>query len=145
MNPFQTEHLSHYVKEELIRMQNELAPYVKKSMAFSLIAVPLIVFSSINLYVLLFGNVGETSLEILIFLAFLAALGTALLVESIHLNKEMVQKGIDYMINRIKTSEMLSDAARERYVDAIKNDERRAYQIFYDFLQHEERLNELEK
>lgn len=143
LNPLHSDEISNYMKEEFERMQQRLAPFVKKSMIYSMIAIPLIIFSSISLFIFLSLNVrGEQELPIVIVFAFLTAFGVALLIESFHKNREMVQAGVDYIIERISKSKTIPDDARNRYIRAIENDKRKAYQIFYHFLEYEQRFHD---
>ncbi len=141
-----SKHVSIYIKEEFAHMQVRLAPYVKKSMTYGMIAVPLILFSLFNLYAFLFGNeINNETMLIVGAFAFLSSFGIALLKEAMYQNRQMVQASVAYMMERIKSSEAIPDHAREKYLIGMERDQGKAYQIFYEFLLHEERVKSFDQ
>ncbi|SDH97562.1 hypothetical protein SAMN05192534_1172 [Alteribacillus persepolensis] len=144
MNPSFLKNAPVHVKEEFDKMQERLAPLVKKSMVYGFIAMPLVTFSLWNLFFLLAGT-SLTADTALLFggLALLGAVGMALFKESIHQSKNIQKQSVEYVHHRIKNSYVLSHEAKEQYLKKVVSDPAKCYQTFYEFLEHERRLQEM--
>lgn len=144
MNPFQSNDAPMYVKREFEQLQSLLAPSIKKTMLYAMIAMPLISFSLFNLYFFIASSAINRNTAVIVGVFALAgALGLALLKESMHKKKELQQKSLEYMKGRIKNSDNLADSAKNKYLEDIQKKPTKSYQIFYEFLQHEERMRQL--
>ncbi|GAE28480.1 hypothetical protein JCM9140_4722 [Halalkalibacter wakoensis JCM 9140] len=133
-----------YVEKELETIQKRVAPFMKKSSIFSFVSIPLISFSFINLFILLF-QVGITQ-ELAVFtllITIVGALGAALFKESIHYNKKALKVSMDYIVERISKSETMLEGAKENYLKKVHTQPIHVFTTFNEFLQHEERIKKM--
>ncbi|ADU28998.1 YwnF family protein [Evansella cellulosilytica] len=139
MGLFKSETQSSYVKRELDKIRDVIKPYVKKSSLFSFISFPMIIFSIINLFALVtnFALTGEIILIIGLY-ALMGALGMAFLKESQHLNRKIQHNSFEYILERIKKSDYLTDFQKETYLENMEKSPHKGIAIFSEFLEQEE-------
>ncbi|WP_077622376.1 DUF5392 family protein [Sediminibacillus massiliensis] len=91
-----------YVKKELENFQNKLMPFMKKTRRMTFISIPLITFSVINLFFLLFQvGISQESAISAVIISLAGAIGFALFKETLHKNKEIANMSLEYMKDRI--------------------------------------------
>ncbi|SDZ20302.1 hypothetical protein SAMN05421736_107181 [Evansella caseinilytica] len=128
------------IMKELENIQQRIAPLLKKSSIFVLTSIPLITFSLINLYLLLFQiGINQELVIVAVAMSLVGAIGFALFKESMHHNKEIHKVSYEYISERISKSDILPELSKGKYLERIHHDPKRALNIFYDFLQHEEK------
>ncbi|MDQ0256858.1 hypothetical protein J2S74_004280 [Evansella vedderi] len=141
MNPFATNSRTPlYIKKEFEEMKKLTAPIVRRYSIYSFISAPLVIFSAINLYFLLFHSTWTSEIPLLIIYGVLGAIGLALFKESTFQSKQVFKMGYHYMINRMKESKYLYDYRKERYLQLINQNPVDAVNIFREFLKEEERM-----
>ncbi|SFE96925.1 DUF5392 family protein [Alteribacillus iranensis] len=143
MNPFYPKDTPTHVKKEFDHLQSKLAPFFKKSMIYGAVAAPMLFFSLFNLYFLTTSAplTRETAIVIGLF-ALAGAFSMALIKESFHQNKEIQKTSIKYMEERIKKSTILEESAQRSYLNKIAANPTQTYHIFYEFLEHEQRMKQ---
>ncbi|WP_377558942.1 DUF5392 family protein [Ornithinibacillus salinisoli] len=131
-----------FVKKEIEKLNDFLSPFVKKVSKYAFWSLPLITFSIVNLFFLLFLIPSEDRMLVaLIFYAILGAFGMALSKEAKLQRKEIQKISSDYIIERMKKSDLVSDRFREDYIKRVINQPVRAMDHFVKFLEEEDRLN----
>ncbi|MCR6106709.1 DUF5392 family protein [Salipaludibacillus agaradhaerens] len=136
---------SQYVKTEFEKIQTTLAPYIKKSSLYTLVSVPILTFSLMNLFVLIVNmRVSEQTMTPIIAFGIAAAFGLALFKESMYQSKEIYLKSFDYITNRIKKNDELPDTIKDRYLKRLQTEPANTMTIYYEFLQQEERIKKME-
>ncbi|MDQ0273164.1 DUF5392 family protein [Cytobacillus purgationiresistens] len=138
LNPFAD--LPAFVQKEMEKINEKIAPFMKKASKFALFSFPLIVLSIMNLAILIFAAPYEENMLITIIIyAIMGAVGMALSKESKIRRKEAEKVSIDYIINRIKQSEFATEQMKQKYISLIKEKPITAMQRFTEFLQDERR------
>ncbi|UTR14758.1 YwnF family protein [Salipaludibacillus sp. LMS25] len=136
---------SQYVKTEFEKIQAALAPYIKKSSMYTLISVPILTFSLINLFALSVNRgISDETMPLIIVFGVAGAFGLALFKESMYQSKEIYIKSFNYITNRIKKNDELPDAIKDRYLRRLQTEPANTMMIYYEFLQQEERLKKME-
>ncbi|WP_428911219.1 DUF5392 family protein [Niallia sp. Krafla_26] len=146
MNPLSIRQVPTYIQKEIDLISKRVKPLVKKSSTYAFVSIPLILFSLTNLIILFFNNGfnREMWITILIFAAF-AAIGMALSKESKTLQKEILKKTNDYIIERIKKSSIVPDFKKKEFMNLIKAQPVLGFNTFINFLEEEKRLSNLER
>lgn len=126
----------HFIKNELKKLEDIIAPFTKKVRKYSFWAMPLLIISVLNLVELLFF---ESSWEMpLIFLyAVIGAFGMAMAKEAKLKRKEIYQLGIEYISKRIKDSIHASEGLKGKYISLIKKQPAMMVPHFIAFLEKE--------
>lgn len=146
MNPFKVNKaLPLYTKRELEKIQKTIAPYLKKSTLFSLLSIPLLSFAFASLYSLLFGQMVNPEMTIIIIVSFIGALGAAFFKESMHYNRSVFKTGFSLIRERIIKSDIASESVRKMYAEKLQQEPFNAMNIFIEFLAHEERQKRREE
>ncbi|WP_053362973.1 YwnF family protein [Bacillus sp. FJAT-27251] len=125
-----------YIKRELDQLQEVIGPYMKKISKYSIWTLPLLLVSAFNLIFMIFtGDInGENALAIGLF-ALMGAIGAALFKEVRIQQKELRKKSANYMIDRIKNSEIANDFHKKQYIQQIKNEPAsKTINLFINFL-----------
>ncbi|UOR13587.1 DUF5392 family protein [Halobacillus amylolyticus] len=123
-----------FVNRELERIQEIILPMVKKVSKYTLGSFPLIAISVINLFSLVFIVPGHMSSMFTIgFYALIGAVGMALYKEARHQKKEMKKRSTDYIMERIRKSEVMSDRGKEKYMTLIKDNRLQTMNYFIKF------------
>lgn len=120
------------------KMQESLAPLMKKMSKYSFASILLVSFSVLNLLSAMFFIDGTPGTVTLLVLAGIGAFGMALNKEKKHYKKEMNKQGNEYIMERIKKSRYLSEGRVSEYVNTIKDKQYLALTSFYNFLREEE-------
>ncbi|MCR6110786.1 DUF5392 family protein [Bacillus sp. A301a_S52] len=135
---------SQYVKTEFEKIQTKLSPYIKKSSLYTLVSVPILTFSLMNLFVLIVNmRVSEQTMIPIIVFGVAAAFGLALFKESMYQSKEIYLKSFDYITNRIRKNDELPNAIKDRYLQRLQTEPANTMTIYYEYLQQEERLKKM--
>ncbi|MFC0524521.1 DUF5392 family protein [Pontibacillus salicampi] len=130
--------LSNNMEQEMEKMQESLAPLMKKMSKYSFASILLVSFSVLNLLSAMFFIDGTPGTVTLLVLAGIGAFGMALNKEKKHYKKEMNKQGNEYIMERIKKSRYLSEGRVSEYVNTIKDKQYLALTSFYNFLREEE-------
>lgn len=138
MNPVLFENMPFFIKREMEKIAEQVQPLMKRNSRYMLFAFPLILVGGMNLIILFFqDNWHSAMLPITGIYAFITAIGMALYKESKHVNKKIHQIGKDHMIERIKTSNIVTDDKKKIYVRMVKEQSRMSLQTFFNFLTEE--------
>ncbi|ARK30505.1 DUF5392 family protein [Halalkalibacter krulwichiae] len=145
MIPSKLDQFSHYTRKEFEKIQEMIAPLVKKSSTYAFLSVPMFSFSVVNLYFLLFNSSQANQMLWIAIFAILGALGLALFKESIHKNREIFNKSVAYIKGRINKSDLITDDEKENYLNEIKHNPVNVFKVFQKFLSREERLKRMKE
>lgn len=133
--------MSASAKKELEALQKTLYPFTKKISRYTLFSLPLLAYSVISLvFSLFFLPDQETSITMLVIYAALGAIGIALYKEAKAKRKEVQKLSVDYITDRIKRSDSVSENLKDDYVKRVKEQPVKALYYFVEFLEKEERL-----
>lgn len=138
MKSIQMNEQSPFIKKEMEKIQAKIAPLLKKNFFYTIISLPLIVFSLFNLFILIFQTADRSVLSIIVF-ALCAAIGMALIKETKYNNKEIQSKSFAYIEKRIKASENINEYSKKHYLDRLYKQPFQSMEIFFEFLLQEER------
>ncbi|MBN6886284.1 uncharacterized protein DUF5392 [Cytobacillus horneckiae] len=137
-NPFAE--MPAFVQKEMEKLNEKISPFMKKASRYALFSFPLIVFSIMNLVILIFAVPYDENMWITVGIyAVLGAVGMALSKESKIRRKEIEKMSMDYIIERINKSEHASEQMKTKYVTLIKEKPITALAQFTAFLQEERR------
>ncbi|WP_188456283.1 DUF5392 family protein [Virgibacillus oceani] len=139
MNFFMT-NVPNFIKREMEKLQEVIAPLMKKVSKFTMWSFPLIAISIINLFFLLFVVPGERSLVALVIYAAIGAIGMALFKEAKAHKKEIRKISNDYIIERIQKSDIASEHRKNEYITLVKSQPVKAVYHFVSFLEEENRI-----
>lgn len=113
--------MPNHVKKEIEKLQDILNPFMKKVAKYSMWTLPLVVFSFFNLLNLIyFGALNRDNLPMILFFAFTGAVGMALYKEVRIQRKEIQKISANYMIERIKKSEIATESHKNQYIALVK-------------------------
>jgi hypothetical protein len=134
--------MPNFVKREIERLEEIISPFLKKASKYALFSLPLISFSVINLFLLLFVTSEQkfTATTITIY-AVIGAIGMALSKEAKIQQIEIQNISSDYIIERIKKSELASAHLKKQYIFLVKEEPSMAMQHFITFLKKEDQAN----
>ncbi|WP_059173194.1 DUF5392 family protein [Bacillus sp. FJAT-27445] len=126
------------VKREIEKLEEILSPFLKKASKYALFSFPLITLSIFNLFILLFVNPNQqyAATPIVVF-AVIGAIGMAFSKEAKIQRIEIQNISADYMFERIKKSELVSEHLKKEYSSLIKDQPSLAMQHFIAFLKKE--------
>ncbi|NEY72766.1 DUF5392 family protein [Bacillus mesophilus] len=109
-----------FAKREFEKLQEVISPFVKKASRYVFWSFPLIAVSIINVFVLLFGTgFDHSQISSLVIYAILGAIGMALSKEAKHQQVEIQRLSMDYIVNRIRNSDRVSDRVKEKYITLV--------------------------
>ncbi|SET21675.1 hypothetical protein SAMN05216389_10718 [Oceanobacillus limi] len=129
------------VRKEVEKLEETLSPFMKKVSKYAFWSFPLITFSVINLFFLLFFVPSEERvLAVLIFYAVLGAFGMALSKEAKLQRKEIQKKSSDYIIKRMNKSDIVPDDRKEDYIARVRTQPLRSVEHFIKFLKEEDQI-----
>ncbi|MEQ6377200.1 DUF5392 family protein [Bacillaceae bacterium S4-13-58] len=131
-----------FVKREVDKLEETVEPIAKKAAKYSFWSFPLIVFSLINLFFLLFV-IQQNNLIAMAFYAVLGAIGLALSKEVRYQRKELMERTKEYIIKRIHQSEDVTPEVKNKYIQLVKQHPFRSFQYFVEFLEEEHRMSRL--
>ncbi|GEN30899.1 hypothetical protein HNQ35_001365 [Cerasibacillus quisquiliarum] len=139
MNVFMTK-MPSFIKREIEQLQRIIGPVARKASKYTFWSFPLIIISVVNLVFLLFILPEEyrNSFTLILF-AVMGAFGLALSKEAKHQKREIHKLSTDYMIKRIKRSEIVSQSSQNRYIRLIKEQPVHMMHHFVRFLEEEKR------
>ncbi|SDB86620.1 hypothetical protein SAMN05421734_1022 [Pelagirhabdus alkalitolerans] len=138
MNPAQFEQMPSFIKKEMDAISEKIRPIMKKVSTYYMFGFPLMIVGIINLishYVSNDFNTGDLVGPVVY--ALIAALGIALFQESRLLRKQIHQVGKTYMEERIKKSDVMNEAEKNRYIATIRKMVKLDFQPFIRFLTEE--------
>ncbi|SEM21649.1 hypothetical protein SAMN05192533_101453 [Mesobacillus persicus] len=140
MNLFMKD-LPNHIKKEIDKLQEVLHPISKKITRYSIWTFPLIAVSIFNLAGLfLFGQVNQESAPMILFLAIMGAIGMALYKEIKIQRKEIKKLSAEYMVERIKNSEVANEYRKKEYIALIQEQSiNKMIAHFIHFLNEEDR------
>ncbi|MFS0863763.1 DUF5392 family protein [Fredinandcohnia sp. 179-A 10B2 NHS] len=140
MNIFTTTNLPAFIKKELEQLQEKIGPLMAKTSKYMFWSFPLITISLVNLIFLLFFTpfTNESWPSVIIY-ATLGAIGFALSKETKFKKKEIETISSEYIINRIKKSDVISEGRQEDYIVKLQNQPKLALHHFIEFLNEEKR------
>lgn len=139
MNDYMNKYMPSFIEKEIKNITDTVKPQLKRSTRYTLFAVPLIAFSTINLILLLIsGGWNLDNMLILSIYSLVAAVGFALFKESKHAKKEMRQIGMKHIIERIHKSEHVNEHSKEEYINTVKSQPKFSLQTFLNFLKEED-------
>lgn len=124
---------------EIEKLEEVIAPFLKRASRYFLWSIPLIFVSFFNLVFLLIFDLSniQSMLPIILILAVIGALGLALAKESKLQRKQIQKMSSDYIIKRMSSSVVLSDSVKQAYIAKVKDSPAYALEYFIRFLQHE--------
>ncbi len=129
-------------KRELEKLEEIISPFMKKASKYALFSFPLVTFSVINLFLLLFAASDQQySATTIVIFAVIGAIGLALSKESKLKQREIQKMSSEYIIERIKKSELASDHLKKEYINLVKEQPLLAMQHFITFLKKEDQAN----
>jgi uncharacterized membrane protein YqjE len=136
---FNMTNVPRFMTRELEKMKEYLTPLLKKNVKLSFTSRILIAISVMNfIFIFVSGQWNNTSTVTLIIYAVLGAVGFALSKESKFINKEIIKKTEEYVVNRISKSRFLSDVKKTRFQKAVKEQPINAMNVFVEFMNEEE-------
>ncbi len=130
-----------FIKRELEKLNETIAPLAKKASKYALWSLPLISVSVVNLIFLLFFMPESSNVVSLVVFAVLGAVGFALSKEAKYHKKEIHKQSRDYMIKRITSSDAAPEHSKDKYVALVKGQPVQAMQHFVKFLEEENRMD----
>jgi hypothetical protein len=129
-----------FVKKEIDKLNDTIYPVMKKVSKYSFWAFPLITFSLINLFFMLVVMPETRTTIAVILYAVMGAFGFALSKEAKHQRKEILKASEAFIVKRIKKSDVVADAVKDRYIQHVKQQPTFAMNHFIKFLEEENRL-----
>ena len=135
--------MPHFVKREVEHLHDIISPLMKKVSMYMLWSFPLIIVSIANLFLLLFIVPEYQSVSAMVVYCILGAVGLALSTEARLQRKKIFKVSIEYIVERIKQSEIVSDLRKKEYIDQIKGHPARALNHFIAFLEEENRADRI--
>lgn len=141
MNFFMPE-VPNYAKKEIEKLNEIIAPFMKKVSKYSFWSFPLIFISIINIIMLLMLRPNSQHMIVTLFVyAGMGAFGMALSKEAKHQSKEIQKLSVDYMVKRIHQSVVAPPHVKKKYSELINEHPLKAMQYFIQFLQEEEKVD----
>ncbi len=133
--------LPNFAKKEVEKLHEVISPFVKKASRYVFWSFPLITLSIFNILSMLFGNgLNETMISSLVVYAIIGAIGMALSKEAKLQQAEIQKVSMDYIIERIKKSEIATDRVKEKYISLVKENPLQTLNHFVNFLEVENRV-----
>ncbi|MCH1625724.1 YwnF family protein [Fredinandcohnia quinoae] len=130
--------MPHFINREIEKIQEIVAPIMKKATTYMFWSFPLIVISILNLFFLVFiGPLTKESMFPILIYAIVGAIGFALSKETKFRKKEMMNASTDYMIERINKSDIMPDSRKKEYVNLLKTQPMTSFNNFILFLNEE--------
>ncbi|MDA1476660.1 DUF5392 family protein [Bacillus changyiensis] len=128
-----------FMKEEMENLKQAAAPILKKRMIFLLTAIPLVIVSIVYLSTFWGQTFNGMEMTIKISIATLgAAFGMALFRESSYQKRYIRETVVQYILERMQKSEVLSSERKNQYVRTIKEQPFSVMNSFIEFLNEEE-------
>ncbi|MFG6115356.1 DUF5392 family protein [Halobacillus sp. MO56] len=132
------------VKQEVEELEKNLSPVTKKAAKYVFLSFPLIAIATVNLLTLLFMvPEEEVRLSSIAIYALIGAVGMALSKEAKHKQKEIQKRSVDYIIERIRKSNIATERAKKDFTDQVKSQPMNAMKHFVAFLEEEKRQEKL--
>jgi len=134
-----------HVKKEIEKLQELLNPIMKKVAKYTMWTIPLVVFSIFNLLRLTyFGALNQDNLGMILFFAFIGAIGMALYKEVRIQRREIKKLSATFIIERIKKSEVATESNKNKYINLVKDQPiGKMFNHFIMFLNEEENRRRL--
>ncbi|WP_028784797.1 DUF5392 family protein [Thalassobacillus devorans] len=132
------------VKREVEELEKKLSPVTKKASKYVFLSFPLIAIAAVNLLTLLFMvPEEEVRLSAIAIYALVGAVGMALSKEAKHKQEEIQKRSVDYIIERIRKSNIATERAKRDFTDQVKSQPMNAMKHFVAFLEEEKRQEKL--
>ncbi len=143
MNNLMFQNMPDYIKEEMEGVMRKAKSLIKKNTVFTLLSIPLIVFSVFNLFFLVFRfGVESDMVYVLLLFALLGSIGIALYKEAKAVRKEIRKVSSEHIVERIEASDIVNDYQKRDFIDSIKKRPVLAMSVFIQFLQEEKHRQE---
>jgi hypothetical protein len=114
-----TSDMPRYIQREMERLQEEIAPLLKKMSRYTIWSLPLVFVSIFNLiFILVNQPIEREAYVVIIFYAIIGAIGLALSKESKLQRKAIHEQITTFMIERIRKSE-ISENRKKNFIDLI--------------------------
>ncbi|MFT4414293.1 DUF5392 family protein [Fredinandcohnia humi] len=140
MNIYSTNKMPLFIQKELEQLHEKTGPLLMKTSKYMFWSFPLITISILNVFFILFMTpfINESWPSLIIY-AILGAIGFALSKESKFKKKEIEAISSEYMIERIKKSDVITEGRQKDYISRLKNQPKLALHHFIEFLNEEKR------
>ncbi|WP_453996594.1 DUF5392 family protein [Bacillus nitroreducens] len=138
MNIFTTKNLPLFITKELEQLHKKIGPIMIKTSKYMFWSFPLITISLFNLgFLLFFIPFTNESIPSLVIYAILGAIGFALAKEAKFKKKEIEEISSNYIIERIKKSDVVTEGRQQDYISRLKEQPKLAMHYFIEFLNEE--------
>ncbi|MEH7237452.1 DUF5392 family protein [Bacillus sp. JJ1562] len=138
MNIMTTKNLPIFITKELEQLHKKIAPIMMKTSKYMFWSFPLITISLLNLvFLLFFMPFTQEAIPSLLIYAILGAIGFALSKEAKFKKKEMEAISSEYIITRIKKSDVVTTGRQQDYISRLQNQPKLALHFFIEFLNEE--------
>jgi hypothetical protein len=138
MNIFTTKNLPLFITKELEQLHKKISPIMAKTSKYIFWSFPLITISLINLgFLLFFMPFTNEAIPSLVIFAILGAIGFALSKEAKLKKKEMEAISSEYIIERIKKSDAVTEGRQKDYISRLQSQPKLALHFFIEFLNEE--------
>ncbi|SDL83461.1 DUF5392 family protein [Sediminibacillus halophilus] len=145
MNNFMFQNMPGYIQHEIEGVMSKAKSLIKKNTIFTLVSIPLIVFSVCNLFILLYRyGAGTEMVYMLLLFALLGSIGIALYKEAKMIRKEIRKVSSEQIMERIEASDVVNDYQKRGFIETIKKQPVLAMSVFIQFLQEEKNRKENE-
>lgn len=138
MNIITTKNLPLFITKELEQLHKKIGPIMVKTSKYMFWSFPLITISLINVgFLLFFMPFTNEAIPSLLIYAIIGAIGFALSKEARFKKKEIEAISSNYIIERIKQSDVLTEGRQQDYITRLKNQPKLALHFFIEFLNEE--------
>ncbi|MEH7223438.1 DUF5392 family protein [Bacillus sp. JJ1566] len=138
MNFITTRNLPVFITKELEQLHKKIAPIMMKTSKYMFWSFPLIIISLINLvFMLFFMPFTQEAIPSLLIYSIIGAIGFALSKEAKFKKKEMEAISSEYIIKRIKKSDVLTSGRQQDYIARLQNQPKLTLHFFIEFLNEE--------
>lgn len=133
MNFYRVEQMPGFIKTEMQKIQKAVQPFMKKTVIYRFLAIPLAAFSLFNLATFLFhASADRESLISAGIFALLAALGLAFFKEAGYQHKQIQKTVHIYMLNRIKRAKSFQKSGKTPIRDRLRKNRLRC-EVLWNF------------
>lgn len=140
MNLSQTNQFPPFIQQEMDKILEKIRPLMKKISLYYMIGLPMLIVGALNMIMPFINPSAMFETYILpIIYALIAAIGLALFRESRFLRKQMHLIGKNYMIERVKRSQIVEEHVKKKYVERLAKPLKMDLPLFFNFLTEENR------
>ncbi|WP_010281977.1 DUF5392 family protein [Bacillus timonensis] len=138
MNIITTKNLPLFITKELEQLHKKIGPIMVKTSKYMFWSFPLITISLINLgFSLFFMPFTDEVIPSLLIYAIIGAIGFALSKEARYKKREIQSISSNYIIERIRKSEVVTEGRQQDYITKLKDQPKLALHFFIEFLNEE--------